>query len=272
MKILFVGDIMGKPGRKIVRNLLPEINKDFGPFDFKIANAENAAGGFGLTEKVMYELFGMGFDCLTSGNHIWDKKEFLPVLDGEKRVLRPANYPPGCQGIGQAVFPAGGAKIAVLNLQGRVFMTPIDCPFRKADEILEKLDKPVVIVDFHAEATSEKKALGLYLDGRVSCVIGTHTHVQTADEQILPKGTAFITDVGMTGGQAGVIGMDKESVFHRFLTGTPAKFDVSRDDVSVKGLVVEIDEASGRALEVKRISMEEEPAREQGGTENGTMK
>jgi hypothetical protein len=256
MKILFVGDIMGKPGRKIVRQLLPEINRSFGPFSFRIANAENAAGGFGLTEKVMNELFDMGFDCLTSGNHIWDKKEFLPVLDGEKRVLRPANYPPGCQGIGHAVFSAGAQGIAVLNLQGRVFMTPIDCPFRTADDILETLETPIVIVDFHAEATSEKKALGLYLDGRVSCLVGTHTHVQTADEQILPKGTAFITDVGMTGGQAGVIGMDKESVFHRFLTGTPAKFDVCRDEVSVKGLVVEIDEVTGKAVEVKRVSMQ----------------
>jgi len=260
MRLLFIGDIMGKPGRKVAKNLLPEVNKKFGPFDFRIANAENAAGGFGLTENVMNELFGMGFDCLTSGNHIWDKKEFLQVLDGEKRVLRPANYPPGCQGTGEAVFTAKGVKIAVLNLQGRVFMTPIDCPFRTADEKLKKLDTPVVIVDFHAEATSEKKALGLYLDGRVSCVVGTHTHVQTADEQILPKGTAFITDVGMTGGQGGVIGMDKESVFHRFLTGTPAKFDVCSDDVYVKGLAVEIDPASGKAVEVKRVSMKEETA------------
>ncbi len=255
MRILFVGDIMGKPGRKVVKNLLPEVNKKFGPFDFRIANAENAAGGFGLTENVMNELFGLGFDCLTSGNHIWDKKEFLPVLDGEKRILRPANYPPRCQGIGSAVFLKEDVKIAVLNLQGRVFMTPIDCPFRKADEILEKLDTPVVFVDFHAEATSEKKALGLYLDGRVSCVIGTHTHVQTADEQILPKGTAFITDVGMTGGHGGVIGMDKESVLHRFLTGTPSKFEVCAEDAWFRGIVVEIDEFSGSALEVRRVSM-----------------
>lgn len=259
MKILFVGDIMGKPGRKVARKLLPEVSKSFGPLDFRIANAENAAGGFGMTEKVMGELFAMGFDCLTSGNHIWDKKEFLPVLDAEKRVLRPANYPPGCQGSGEAVFNVGGTPVAVVNLQGRVFMTPIDCPFRKADEIIERLSAPVVIVDFHAEATSEKKALGLYLDGRVSGVIGTHTHVQTADEQILPKGTAYITDVGMTGGQAGVIGMDTESVFYRFLTGTPAKFEVCSDGACIKALVVETDDATGKALSVKRISVRDVP-------------
>lgn len=254
MKILFIGDIMGKPGRKVLKNLLPEIKHEYGPFDFKIANAENAAGGFGLTEKVMEELFDMGLDCLTSGNHIWDKKEFLPVLDGEKRILRPANYPDGCQGIGNTVFSVKGIEVAVVNLQGRVFMTPIDCPFKKADEILEKLETPVVIVDFHAEATSEKKALGLYLDGRVSCVIGTHTHVQTADEQILPGGTAYITDAGMTGGQAGVIGMDKKSVFHRFLTGTPSKFEVCNDNIEVQGLVIEIDPNSGKSLSVSRVS------------------
>lgn len=255
MKILFVGDIMGKPGRKIARKMMPELVKSCGPFAFRIANAENAAGGFGLTDKVMEELFGMGFDCLTSGNHIWDKKEFLQILEGEKRILRPANYPPGCRGIGEAVFRTGELEVAVINLQGRVFMTPIDCPFRKADEVLESLKTPVVIVDFHAEATSEKKALALYLDGRVSCVIGTHTHVQTADEQILPKGTAYITDVGMTGGQAGVIGMDREGVFQRFLTGTPAKFEVCNDDVELKAVVVEMDRTTGRALSIERVSL-----------------
>jgi len=254
MRILFVGDVVGRPGRTLLKENIRKIETQWGPFDFRIVNAENAAGGFGLTEKVMNELFDMGFHCLTSGNHVWDKKEFLEVLDSEQRVLRPANYPPGVNGQGYGLFRSGnGINILVMNLQGRVFMPPIDCPFRKAEEIIESVKAEVVVVDFHAEATSEKKALGLFLDGKVSCVLGTHTHVQTADEQILPKGTAYITDVGMTGGHAGVIGMDKFGVMERFLKGTPSKFEVCKNGLILNAVVVEVEETTGRAVDIVRI-------------------
>ncbi|AER67029.1 metallophosphoesterase [Thermovirga lienii DSM 17291] len=254
MKILFVGDIVGRPGRVLLRENLKQLESRFGPFDFRIANAENAAGGFGLTEKVMNELFSMGFHCLTSGNHIWDKKDFLEVLDSERRLLRPANYPPGVHGQGYGFFLSDkGTRVLVVNLQGRVFMPPIDCPFRKAEEIIRDSNAEVVVVDFHAEATSEKKAMGLFLDGKVSCVLGTHTHVQTADEQILPNGTAYITDVGMTGGHAGVIGMEKSGVMERFLKGTPSKFEVCKEGLILNAVVVEVDETTGKATNILRI-------------------
>ncbi|MDN5318346.1 MAG: 2,3-cyclic-nucleotide 2-phosphodiesterase [Thermovirga sp.] len=254
MKILFVGDIVGRPGRVLLSESLKQLESRFGPFDFRIANAENAAGGFGLTEKVMNELFSMGFHCLTSGNHIWDKKDFLEVLDSERRLLRPANYPPGVHGQGYGFFLSDkGTRVLVVNLQGRVFMPPIDCPFRKAEEIIRDSNAEVVVVDFHAEATSEKKAMGLFLDGKVSCVLGTHTHVQTADEQILPNGTAYITDVGMTGGHAGVIGMEKSGVMERFLKGTPSKFEVCKEGLILNAVVVEVDETTGKATNILRI-------------------
>jgi len=254
MKILFVGDIVGRPGRVLLRENLKQLESRFGPFDFRIANAENAAGGFGLTEKVMNELFSMGFHCLTSGNHIWDKKDVLEVLDSERRLLRPANYPPGVHGQGYGFFLSDkGTRVLVVNLQGRVFMPPIDCPFRKAEEIIRDSNAEVVVVDFHAEATSEKKAMGLFLDGKVSCVLGTHTHVQTADEQILPNGTAYITDVGMTGGHAGVIGMEKSGVMERFLKGTPSKFEVCKEGLILNAVVVEVDETTGKATNILRI-------------------
>jgi len=254
MRILFVGDIVGKPGRVLLRENLKQLESRLGPFDFRIANAENAAGGFGLTEKVMNELFSMGFHCLTSGNHIWDKKDFLEILDSEGRLLRPANYPPGVHGQGYGLFRSDkGSRVLVVNLQGRVFMPPIDCPFRKAEEILSETNAEVVVVDFHAEATSEKKAMGLFLDGKVSCVLGTHTHVQTADEQILPNGTAYITDVGMTGGHAGVIGMEKTGVMERFLKGTPSKFEVCKEGLILNAVVVEVDETTGKGTNILRI-------------------
>ncbi len=256
MKILFIGDIVGNPGRKAVAALLPQIRKESGPFDFVLANGENAAAGFGLTEKVFGEILGCGIDCLTSGNHVWDKREFLETLAGDRRILRPANYPPSCPGQGIAVLEGNGKKLAVLNLQGRVFMPAIDCPFRTADSILEDKGLPVcVFVDMHAEATSEKKALGLYLDGRVSAVIGTHTHVQTADEGILPGGTAYLTDCGMTGGHAGVIGMRKEGVLPRFLTAMPTKFEVSEEGCRLNAVALEIDEETGKAMDIRRIDL-----------------
>ena len=259
MKILFIGDLMGKPGRNLTAGLLPSLKEQYGPFDFIISNCENAAGGKGMTRKVMDELFASGIDILTSGNHIWDKKEFLPVLDEEKRVLRPLNYPPGCPGTGTGVFEKKGKRLRVLNLQGRVFMPVTDCPFRKAEEVLEKerADCPV-FVDFHAEATSEKRALGFFLDGKVSCLAGTHTHVQTADEQILPSGTAYITDVGMTGSHLSSIGMEIEPVIGRFLTGLPARFEVAKEGLLLNAVSVTIDDNSFKASEIKRIVAGEE--------------
>ncbi len=256
MKILFIGDIVGSTGRKVVLGLLPSVRREYGPFDFVLANGENAAAGFGLTEKVFLEMLGYGIDCLTSGNHVWDKKDFIEILGSEKRIIRPANYPPACPGQGLAILEKDGKQIAVLNLQGRVFMPSIDCPFRSADSILKDRSLPqCVIVDIHAEATSEKRALGLYLDGKVSAVIGTHTHIQTADESILPGGTAYLTDCGMTGGHAGVIGMRAESVIPRFLTGMPTKFDVCEDGPRLNAVVLEIDDETGRALDIRRINL-----------------
>ncbi|MDO4219487.1 MAG: TIGR00282 family metallophosphoesterase [Synergistaceae bacterium] len=254
MKVLFIGDIMGCPGRNAVGAFIKKLKQEKGPFDFIIAESENAAGGFGLTEKVANDLFSYGIDILTNGNHIWDKKDFVPLLDELPNVLRAANYPAGAPGRGFAVFEKNGKRLAVLCLQGRTFMPPIDCPFQTADRILDGCDEKCVFVDFHAEATSEKKALALYLDGKISAFCGTHTHVQTADEQVLPKGTAFLTDVGMTGGHAGLIGMTAESVMPKFLLGLPTKFDVCEKNVKFQAAIIEIDEQTGKALQIERVS------------------
>lgn len=203
----------------------------------------------------MDELFSAGVDIMTSGNHIWDKKEFVAVLDREPRILRPANYPPGAPGRGYGLFEKNGHAIGVVNLQGRAFMPEIDCPFRAADESLGKLQARAIFVDFHAEATAEKIALARYLDGRASAVVGTHTHVPTADETVLPQGTAYISDVGMTGGHAGVIGMKYQSVLPKFLTCVPSKFEVEESDVRVQGVITDIDEETGRALDIRRIDI-----------------
>ena len=255
MRVLFIGDIVGRPGRRALQRLLPKVRNTYGPFDFVITNVENSAGGFGITQKVLDDLLAMGIDCMTSGNHIWDKKEGLSLLDSEPKLLRPANYPPGCPGLGSTILECREERLLVLNLLGRTFMNDVDCPFRKADEILQKASIAAVLVDFHAEATSEKRALALYLDGRVSAVLGTHTHVATADEEILDEGTAFITDVGMTGGHAGVIGMRKESVIRRFLTSMPARFDACNEDLRLNGVCLDIDALTGKALSIHRISV-----------------
>ncbi|SMG21038.1 TIGR00282 family metallophosphoesterase [Dethiosulfovibrio salsuginis] len=257
MKVLFIGDMVGKPGRSITGQALPYLREHHGPFDFVIANGENAAAGRGLTAKVAEELFSTGIDCLTSGNHIWDKKEIYPILDQEPRILRPANYPPGCPGQGVSVIKKGSLSLGVVSLQGRVFMPDIDCPFRCIDGILAELGDVPVFIDFHAEATSEKRVLGAYLDGRVSAFVGTHTHVQTADEEVLPGGTAYISDVGMTGSFASAIGMKLESVLPKFLTGLPSKFEVAEEDVRLNGVVVHIDDESGIALDIKRVVVKE---------------
>ena len=253
MRLLFIGDLVGRPGRKLVTSALPALKEAEGPFDFVIANGENAAGGFGLTERVVAQLFDLGIDCLTTGNHIWDKRDYVPRLLEEDRVLRPANYPASCPGSGLKVLEKEGLRLAVVNLQGRVFMPAIDCPFRVADALLEQINASCVFVDFHAEASSEKRALGLYLDGRVSAVVGTHTHVQTADEEILPKGTAYLTDAGMTGGHGGVIGMEAASVLPRFLTAMPTKFEVCEKDLRLNAVIIDIDDDRGLALSIRRV-------------------
>jgi metallophosphoesterase (TIGR00282 family) len=257
MKILFIGDIVGKPGRLAVRELLPLIVEDY-RIELVMANCENAAAGFGITRDVVEELYQSRIDVLTSGNHIWDKKEVLEFVEDYETLLRPANYPEGTPGFGSVVMPcASGIHVGVINLAGRVFMRPLDCPFRKAEKEIEKLKKKtrIIIVDMHAEATSEKQALGWFLDGRVSAVLGTHTHVQTADEKILPNGTAYITDLGMTGPFDSIIGTRKDAVLERFLIQMPNKFDVAKGDIRLQGVVLEVDTASGKALSIERLSV-----------------
>jgi len=257
MKILFIGDIVGQPGRRAVKETLPSLVADHAP-DLIVANAENAAAGFGITPPLVEELLDLGIAVLTSGNHIWDRKEILSYLAGhhEARLLRPANFPQTTPGTGLYLGETGtGVRWAVLNLQGRVFMSSIDCPFRTADALLEQLpaDVKVRIVDMHAEATSEKMAMGWYLDGRVTAVIGTHTHVPTADETILPQGAAYVTDLGMTGPYNSIIGIEKEAVIRKFLNQIPVRFEIARDDVRLSACLIEADPATGRALSIRRI-------------------
>jgi metallophosphoesterase (TIGR00282 family) len=257
--VLFLGDIVGRPGRRAMDKFLPGLIKKYGP-SLIVANGENAAGGSGMTEEIGKDLF-MQVDVLTSGNHIWDKKEALPYLEREPRLLRPANYPAVNPGRSSYVFrTADGVKAAVLNLQGRVFMEPLDCPFKRADEEIAALraETPIIIVDFHAEATSEKQALGWHLDGRVSAVIGTHTHVPTSDERVLPKGTAYITDAGMAGGRNAVIGIAREPALQRFLTSRPQRFEPSRDGLFLSGVFIRIDLKTGLALSIAREVLAED--------------
>ena len=257
MKILFIGDIFAAPGRRIVADHLQDIVES-NRIDLTIANAENAAGGFGLTPAIAEELFGLGLDVLTSGNHVWDKREIYDYLRRQPRLLRPANYP-DAPGQGSIVWRArNGVDCAVLNLQGRTYMAPTDCPFRKADQILGALDPAIKVrfVDFHAEATSEKIALGWYLDGRVSAVIGTHTHVPTADTRILPGGAAYQTDCGMTGPYHSVIGVQTDIVIQRFLTGLPVRMEAARQHAEMHAVIVEIDETTGKARAIRRHAID----------------
>ncbi|MEA3305645.1 MAG: TIGR00282 family metallophosphoesterase [Candidatus Omnitrophota bacterium] len=255
MKILFVGDVVGSPGRKAVCKLIPEIKKRE-KIDFVVVNAENAAGGSGLTPRLAEELLSCKADVLTSGDHIWKKKEIIPILDEEKRVLRPANYPPGTPGMGWGVYSVGKSKVGVINLVGRVFMESVECPFRAARSIVEKIksETPIILIDMHAEATSEKIALVWYLDGMASAVLGTHTHVQTADERIYPKGTAFISDLGMTGPHDSVIGRKVEQILARFITQLPTRFEMAEKNIQLNGVIVTIDKKTGKALEIKRVN------------------
>ncbi len=256
MRIVFVGDIIGKPGRDAVLTMAPILRAEFSP-DLVVVNAENAAGGMGITPEIARGLLGGGIDVLTLGNHTWSKRDAYDFLGTESRVLRPANYPPGSPGRGYGVYKTpGGTLVAVANMNGRVFMEPLDDPFRAADEIIGHLRPitPVIFFDFHAETTSEKVAFGWHCDGRVSAVVGTHTHVQTADERVLPGGTAYITDAGMCGPEDSVIGMDREAVLARFRTQIPNRFKVAGGPVRLCGVAVDVDERTGRAHQIDRIS------------------
>ncbi len=263
MKLLFIGDIVGEPGRKAVKALLPNLREEHA-LDFVIANGENSAGGNGITAKTAAEMFTAGVDVITSGDHIWDQKEVMGLLPTEPRVLRPINYPPGTVGQGSGLFEIRNPKseirnpvlIAVLNAQGRTFMPAIENPFLVVPPEVERLRQrtKIIFVDFHAEATSEKIAFARMLDGKVSAVVGTHTHVQTADEQIFPGGTAFLSDAGFTGPHEGVLGREIEPVIKRFVTNLPQRFEVARNRVMLHGVVVEVNEASGRAVGIWRVS------------------
>ena len=255
MRILFIGDIVGRPGRRALEELLKKVIAEY-RIEFTIANGENAAGGMGITPAIAMEILSQEVDVLTSGNHIWAKKEIIPLLNDEKRLLRPANYPAPAPGRGVGTFEANdGTKVAVLNLEGRVFMKNLDCPFRVGEREVEvvRRETNVIIVDFHAEATSEKVALGRFLNGKVSAVLGTHTHVQTSDERILSGGTAYITDVGMTGPLASVIGIREKIALERFLTQIAWKFDVATDEIELQGVVMEINSETGKASDIQRI-------------------
>jgi 2',3'-cyclic-nucleotide 2'-phosphodiesterase len=255
MKLLFVGDVMGKPGRRALRALLPRL-VDRHQADYVVVNVENSAGGYGVTPEVLGEIDDLPIDCYTTGNHVWDKKEGMEILDRDPRLLRPANYPQGNPGKGLYVGEtAAGIPVATINLEGRVFMSSLDSPFAAAERLLAGLDKTVkvILVDFHAEATSEKQAMAFFLDGRVSAVLGTHTHVPTADERILPGGTAMQTDVGMTGPYESIIGMRTDKVLKRFLLQTPSSFEVAKRDVRLAGAVIDIDEATGKARGIERL-------------------
>ncbi len=254
LTVLCVGDVFGEPGRRAVQALLPRLRKQH-EADLAVVNVENAASGFGVTPQIARTFLDQGVDVMTSGNHIWDRKEIIEYIAKENLLLRPANFPPGTPGTGSIVVKAGPHKVAVLNLMGRVFLPHLDCPFRKADEEIARLrqETPVVIVDMHTEATSETQAMGWYLDGRVSAVVGTHRHVQTADERVLPQGTAYITDLGMTGPVDSVIGVEPALAIARFLTQMPNKFEPARGPAALHGAVLRIDPDSGRALGIERL-------------------
>jgi len=256
MKILFIGDVIGKPGRSAVKSLLPLLKAETG-FDAVIMNGENVSGGMGITPQEANEIFDTGIDLITTGNHVWKKKEILDFLNRSDRIVRPANYPPGAPGTGSLTYRTKtGSVIGLINLLGRVFMhETLDCPFRVADSELKKIGEhtKIILVDFHAEATSEKRALAYHLDGRVTALVGTHTHVQTADEQILAGGTGFITDVGMAGPSDSVIGMRKEIILQKFKSQLPASFQVASGEVILDAVLIEADERTGRCLKISRI-------------------
>ena len=259
IRIAMIGDIVGRPGRKILKEKLPWLIDEY-HLDAVIANGENAAGGFGITPEIAEDLFQCGVDVITSGNHIWDQKKIEPYIEEQPRLLRPANYPVGNVGRGDVIISSKNmpdVKIGVISLSGRIFMVPLDCPFQIVMPLIEKLqaETRVIIIDFHAEATSEKMAMAWYLDGRISALVGTHTHVQTADERLLPGGTAYITDLGMTGPMDSVIGMKGDRVISKFLTAMPNRFEVASGNIQLHGVLIEVDEEQGTAQRIARIKL-----------------
>ncbi|MED3724933.1 TIGR00282 family metallophosphoesterase [Priestia endophytica] len=254
MKILFVGDVVGSPGREMIEDYLPRLKQKFSP-NMIIVNGENAAHGKGITEKIYRGFLNSGAHVVTLGNHAWDKREIFDFIDNAKQLVRPANFPEGTPGKGLVFYPYRNTEVAVINLQGRAFLPPIDCPFKKIDELIEEARKrtSLIFVDFHGEATSEKQALGWYVDGRVSAVVGTHTHVQTADNRVLPKGTAYISDVGMTGPYDGILGMSREAVLRRFQTALPVRFEVEEGRKQLSAVLVNIEDKTGKAKKIERI-------------------
>lgn len=255
VNILFIGDVVSSPGREMVDAYLPQLKEKYRP-TVTIINGENAAGGNGITKKIYKRFLEVGAQAVTLGNHTWANRDIYDFIDKEKNIIRPANFPAGSPGRGIIYLKVNKQEIAVINLQGRTFLTPIDCPFKKADELIQEAQKrtPFIFVDFHAEATSEKQAMGWYLDGRVSAVVGTHTHVQTADERILPNGTGFITDVGMTGPYDSILGVEKETIINRFLTALPTRFEVDKKGRNqLNGIVITLDASTGKTTKVKRI-------------------
>ncbi|MDO4539636.1 MAG: TIGR00282 family metallophosphoesterase [Syntrophomonadaceae bacterium] len=260
MNILAVADIVGKPGRRILERELSRLQREEN-IGFIVANGENAAAGRGINREIKENLLNLGVDVITMGNHVWDNKDIFSIIDDEPRLIRPANYPAGCPGQGYHIYRAGfNKRIAVINMSGRVFMPPLDCPFQKIDEILVEIgDKAdIILIDFHAEASSEKTAFANYVDGRVSAVFGTHTHVQTSDERILPGGTAYITDLGMSGPIDSIIGMDKEAVLKRFVTGLPSRFEVAGGPARMEGVIITLDDESDKAISIRRFSLQEQ--------------
>ena len=254
MNVLMIGDVFGESGRAAAVKLIPRLRQEHA-IDMCVLNVENAAGGFGVTPPMCRQFLEAGADVMTSGNHIWDKREIVEYITKENLLLRPANFPVGAPGVDHVTIKAGPHRVAVLNLMGRVFMTPIDCPFRKADDIIPELrkDTPIVLVDMHCEATSESQAMGWYLDGRVSAVVGTHRHVQTADERVLPGGTAYITDLGMTGPTEGVIGVDRDLILQRFLSQMPMRFEPAKGPAALHGVIIVVDPETGRASDIRRL-------------------
>ncbi|RJX40725.1 TIGR00282 family metallophosphoesterase [Paenibacillus pinisoli] len=259
MNVLFIGDIVGNVGRGALKQVLPALRDKYNPHII-IVNGENAAAGRGITKNIAREFFEWGVHGITMGNHTWDNKDIFEWIDDEPRIVRPANFSPQAPGKGMAIIKANGKQLAIINLQGRAFLPPIDCPFQTADSLIEEAQETTkaILVDFHAEATSEKIAMGWHLDGRASIVLGTHTHVQTNDDTILPEGTAYITDVGMVGSKEGVLGMEKGAVLHRFLTQLPSRFVVDEGKWHLHGLSVQIDEATGKATKLTKIRLTEE--------------
>ena len=254
MNIMMIGDICGRPGRHTAAHFIPILKEEYS-LDLIIANGENSAGGVGITAKVLEELLSMGIDIITTGNHVWDKKEIFDFIDNEERLIRPANYPSNTPGKGYCIIPIQNRKVGIINLAGRTFMPPIDCPFQTINQIISEIKNScdIIIIDFHAEATSEKLALGWYLDGKVSCVAGTHTHIQTADERIFPQGTAYISDLGMVGPWNSILGVDKDAVIRKFLTGLPVRFNVATDEDTIFcAIVIQIDHSS-KATNIIRI-------------------